>query len=258
MTPKTSPSTEGESGESRTERLHKVMARAGVASRRECEWMIAAGRVAVNGKVVTEPGTTVDPAVDIVEVDGRILQTDRPRRYFLMSKPAGYLTTVADPFGRKTVMQLLEGAEPGLFPVGRLDRDTTGLLLLTDDGELANRLIHPRYHVPKTYVALVEGVPNDAALRMLAQGVELDDGPTAPAEIGSILPSGARTSVEITVREGRKRQIRRMFEAVGHPVHELRRTRFGPLSDESLADGDVRELTTEEVERLQHATEPEP
>jgi 23S rRNA pseudouridine2605 synthase len=252
MTSKRSRSTEPDP---RGERLQKGIARAGVASRRACERLIAAGRVTVNDEVVTEPGTRVLPGLDSVSVDGRPIGVTAPRRYVLLDKPPGYLTTVTDPFGRRTVMDLVPDERPGLFPVGRLDLDTEGLLLLTDDGELGNRLIHPRYHVPKTYEAVVEGAPSAEVLSALEGGVELEDGLTSPAQIGRVEHREDGTLVEITIHEGKKRQVRRMFAAVGHPVSRLARTRFGPLTREGIEPGGTRHLTADEVRSLRHGAD---
>lgn len=235
------------------ERLQKFLARAGVASRRRAEELIRLGRVAVNGETVTDLGVKVDPARDAVTVDGETVQPPRAYRYVLLNKPAGVVTTLADPQGRRTVAEFVPPDAPRLFPVGRLDYNTTGLLLLTNDGELAHALMHPRYHVPKTYRALVDGVPDLADVERLRAGVRLDDGMTAPAEV-SVSPAGPDTAVvTLTIREGRKRQVRRMLSAVGHPVRTLARIAFGPLTDEGLPIGSTRELSPAEVEALRAA-----
>lgn len=223
-------------------RLNAYLARAGVASRRRADELIKAGRVRVNGA----PGelNTVVGSRDVVEVDGERV---RPQKlaYVLLHKPAGVVTTARDPQGRRTVVDLI-GRRPGIVPVGRLDADTTGALLLTNDGPLAHRLAHPRYEVDKVYVAEVEGRPGDAALRRLAEGVELEDGRSAPARIRRLGPS----SVELTIHEGRKHQVKRMLEAVGHPVLSLHRSRYAGLTADDLAPGKSRELTGEEVSVL--------
>jgi 23S rRNA pseudouridine2605 synthase len=229
------------------ERLQKVMARAGLGSRRACEELIAAGRVAVNGEVANL-GRRVDPDADRLEVDGVPVSVRPGRVYYLLNKPAGVVTTAADPEGRRTVVDLLP-AEPRVFPVGRLDAATEGLLLLTNDGELAQHLTHPRYGVEKEYLADVEGRPTPAAARRLRQGVELEDGPTAPAKVAIVPPSGLR----ITIHEGRNRQVRRMCEAVGLPVRRLIRTRIGPVADRRLRPGQWRPLSNEEVRALEQA-----
>lgn len=237
------------------ERLQKVMARAGVASRRHSEELIQAGRVTVNGRVVTELGTKVVAGKDIIEVDGRPLGKPESLVYVLLNKPKGYVTTLYDPEGRDKVTDLL-GDEIGqrIYPVGRLDYDTEGLLLLTNDGELANALMHPAKQVKKTYIAKVRGVPGPAKLRALEKGIELDDGPTAPADV-KVLEVKAPNSAVVSIRihEGRNRQVRRMFEAVGHEVIHLRRITLGPLHLKDLPVGQWRELTEQEVRELYNA-----
>ena len=229
-------------------RLNAFLARAGVASRRRADELIKAGRVTVNG----EPGqlNTVVGARDRVEVDGR--QVERQRlRYVLLHKPAGVLTTASDPQGRPTVVELVPG-EPRVVPVGRLDADTTGALLLTNDGELAHRLAHPRYGVEKTYVAEVEGDPDEAALQRLRDGLELDDGLTAPARARRL----GRGRVELVLHEGRKHQVKRMLAAVGHPVERLHRSAYAGLTLEGLEPGACRELEPSEVAELSEAARP--
>jgi len=233
------------------QRLQKFLARAGVASRRGSEDLMTAGRVAVNGQVVTELGTKVDPARDVVTVDGREVVLGAGCAYYALDKPSGYVTTMSDTHGRPTVAELLpEGAPAGLFPVGRLDQDTTGLLLLTTDGELAYRLMHPRYHVPKTYVAHVQGRITEAEVGSLREGITLDDGPTKPAQVSIEAATPRVSRVEITLTEGRKRQVRRMFDAVGHRVTKLRRVRFGPVELGDLRAGRTRPLTEAEIAEL--------
>src|SRR6266516_3172149 len=231
-------------------RLNAYLARAGVASRRNADELIKAGRVLVNG----EPGqlNTFVGARDRVELDGERL---RPQAlaYVLLHKPAGVVTTARDPQGRPTVVDLVDHPAR-IVPVGRLDADTSGALLLTNDGPLAHRLAHPRYEVEKVYVADVEGRPDDRALRRLAEGVELEDGHTAPARARRLGPS----RVELAVHEGRKHQVKRMLEAVGHPVQRLTRTRYAGLELGSLAEGEWRELTGAEVNALRTATSTRP
>lgn len=237
------------------QRLQKVMAQAGVASRRHSEELIQAGRVTVNGKVVTELGTKVVPGRDLVEVDGRPLGRPENLVYILLNKPKGYVTTLYDPQGRPKVTDLLEAAvAERVYPVGRLDFDTEGLLLLTNDGQLANALMHPAHQVKKTYIAKVRGVPGPAKLRALETGIELDDGPTAPAEVKliEVKPPNAAT-VSIRIHEGRNRQVRRMFEAVGHEVIHLKRTTLGPLHLKDLPLGQWRELGERELRELKAA-----
>lgn len=215
---------------------------------------MTAGRVSVNGEVATSPGTKVRPLTDRIEVDGRPVSISGERFYIALNKPSGLVTTMSDPHGRPTVASVVPAREhPGLFPVGRLDMDTTGLLLFTTDGELSHRLLHPKWKVPKTYEALVDGSPQQTELDALRGGVMLDDGMTAPAEISLVETKGPRTLVRMTISEGRKRQVKRMFSAVGHPVVELHRTAFGPVLLGELPIGSYRELTDAEVAALRHA-----
>lgn len=273
-------------------RLQKFLARAGVASRRGSEVLISTGHVCVNGARVTELGSKVDVDVDVVEVDGVRVELPRECVTIMLHKPAGYVTTMADPQGRPTVAELVpagQGRFAGLYPVGRLDADTTGLLLFSTDGELGHALLHPRRHVVKRYLALVEGRPDARELTQLTRGVKLSDGMTLPAEVrvlegaherraAQLIGCGASSSgnarrhtgkrsravleragacsyVEVGLREGRKRQVRRMLEAVGHPVVALHRQAFGPLDLGDLARGQWRELSQEEVEALQAASQ---
>jgi pseudouridine synthase len=226
-------------------RLNAYLARAGVSSRRKADELIKAGRVRVNG----EPGelNTFVASGDRVEVDGRPVEKQR-LAYLLLHKPAGVVTTARDPQGRPTVVDLVP-RDPRVVPVGRLDADTTGALLLTNDGETAHRLAHPRYAMAKVYEADVEGEPSTAALRTLSEGVELEDGRTAPAQVRRVGPS----RIELTLREGRKHQVKRMCEAVGHPVRRLHRSAYAGLTLGGLEPGAWRELTAAEVERLQAA-----
>ena len=226
------------------ERVQKVLARAGVRSRRVCDDLVAAGRVTVN-RVPAEPGQRVDPRADEVAVDGVPVPVAPDLVYYLLNKPSGVVTTASDPEGRPTVLDLVP-AEPRVFPVGRLDFDTEGLIVLTNDGALAQRLAHPSHGVPKEYLAEVEGTPGPAALRRLREGVELDDGPSAPAVVGQVAPHALR----IVVHQGRNRQVRRMLEAVGHPARRLVRTRIGPIADPGLRPGRWRLLRSEEVRAL--------
>jgi pseudouridine synthase len=223
-------------------RLNAFLARAGVASRRGAEDLIRAGRVRVNGEVA-ELATFVGPR-DEVELDGRRLAPEPPA-YVLLNKPVGVVTTARDPHGRPTVVGLV-GHERHVVPVGRLDADTTGALLLTNDGALAHRLAHPRYEVDKVYEAEVEGEPSAEALRRLAEGMELDDGRTSPARVRRLRPS----RIELTIHEGRKHQVKRMCEAVGHPVRRLHRSSYAGLRVDDLAPGEWRELSEDEVARL--------
>jgi 23S rRNA pseudouridine2605 synthase len=224
-------------------RLNAYLARAGVASRRGAEDLIRAGRVRVNGEVAGL--ATFVESRDTVEVDGRPIEPE-PLTYVLLHKPAGVVTTARDPQGRATVVGLV-GHERRVVPVGRLDADTTGALLLTNDGPLAHRLMHPRYEVDKVYEAEVEGEPSDEALAQLAKGVELDDGRTAPARVRSL---GSPSLVELTIHEGKKHQVKRMLQAVGHPVRRLHRSRYAGLTLDGLAPGEWRALTPGEVAKL--------
>jgi pseudouridine synthase len=230
-------------------RLNAYLARAGVASRRKADDLIKTGHVTVNGS----PGqlNTFVESRDRVEVDGRPVSLQQ-LTYRLLHKPAGVVTTASDPQGRRTVVDLVPG-EPRVVPVGRLDVETTGALLLTNDGELAHRLAHPRYGVEKVYEVTVEGEPDDAALRALADGVELDDGRTAPARVRRLAPN----RIELSIHEGRNRQVRRMLEALGHPVNALHRSRYAGLTVDDLAPGTWRDLGAGEVEALRSAPDPE-
>jgi 23S rRNA pseudouridine2605 synthase len=230
-------------------RLNAYLARAGVASRRRADELISAGRVLVNG--ARGELNTIVGARDVVEVDGERLEA-QPLAYVLLHKPAGVVTTARDPQGRKTVVELVPHT-PRVVPVGRLDADTTGALLLTNDGQLAHRLAHPRYGVDKVYEAEVEGVPGDDALRALREGMALEDGATAPAG-ARLLRRGSPSSVlELTLHEGRKHQVKRMCEAVGHPVRRLHRSRYAGLDLRGLEPGEWRELTTDELAALRSA-----
>ena len=228
-------------------RLQKVLAQAGLGSRRTCDELIDARRVRVNG-VVARPGQRVDPETDVVEVDGAQIGVRQGLVHYLLNKPAGVITTADDPQGRPTVVDLVE-TDARIFPVGRLDADTEGLLLLTNDGDLAHRLTHPSYGVEKEYLAEVEGAPSRGAVRRLREGVDLEDGRTAPAKVAVLDDRLLR----ITIHEGRNRQVRRMCEAVGHPVRRLVRTRIGPLVDRDLPPGAWRALTQDEVRALERA-----
>ena len=231
-------------------RLGKFLASAGVASRRGAEELIRAGRVTVSGVLVTDPARDVGGG-DAVAVDGKEVGVPGGRVVYAVNKPAGVVSTARDPQRRPTVVSLAP-AGVRLYPVGRLDIDTTGLILLTNDGELAHRLTHPRFEVPKTYRAVVSRPPvRERTLRALREGIELDDGPSLPARVERV----AADALEITIREGRKRQVRRMLEAVGHPVRRLERIRFGGLELGSLAEGACRELTPDEVSALRRAAE---
>jgi len=243
-------------------RLQKIIAAAGVASRRAAEALMRDGRVRVNGQVVTEPGSRADPEVDDIRVDGRRVRPAGRRRYLLLNKPRGVVTTRDDPQGRRTVMDLLTGVRESVYPVGRLDYDSEGLLLLTNDGDLAARLTHPRHGLERVYEARVRGVPDAGALRRLARGVSVDGHRTAPAT-ATLVAAGRgqrkdQALVRIGIREGRKRQVRHMCEAIGHPVVRLRRVRFGPVQDPGLRPGHFRDLSPAEVRALRRAVEAAP
>ncbi len=236
-------------------RLQKLIAGSGLASRRKAEMLIAAGRVTVNGKVVTKLGTKVDPGRDHVKVDGRHLTGAQPFVYLVLNKPRNVMSTLNDPGGRDTVKDFLHGVSVRVFPVGRLDFDSEGLMLLTNNGELAQALLHPRYHVPKTYLIKVKRVLADDAIAQLQQGVQLEDGLTGPAVVKKVKRAEQNSWLEITIREGRKHQVKRMLEAVGHPVIKLMRIRMGPLSLGDLAPGEFRFLTDREANALRELVE---
>ena len=285
-------------------RLQKILSTAGVASRRASERLMAEGRVSVNGETITELGSRADPEHDDIRVDGRRITTAARRLYLLLNKPRGYVTTRSDPEGRPTVLDLLPGVREYLYPVGRLDYNSEGLLILTNDGELAARLMHPRHEFERVYEAEVRGVPDDRALARLARGIVLDGRRTAPAKVRLLGPSKhflgrvgphphapirptsrgvagstsdiaagphpharqdlalerrlsrSGATIEITIHEGRSRQVRQMCEAVGHPVVRLRRVRFGPIADRGLKVGSFRALTADELERLKVRASP--
>jgi len=236
------------------ERLQKLIAAAGVASRRHAEEMIAAGEVTVNGQVVREPGTKADPARDHIKVRGRLINPSlaaREKVYVLLNKPRGYLSSAADPEGRPLVTDLVPASLGRLHPVGRLDFNTEGLLILTNDGELTNYVTSARNKVRKVYEVKVKGVPPEQAVARLRRGIRLDDGVrTAPAEISLVEETGHNAWYEVVLREGRNQQIRRMFDAVGHSVVKLRRVRIGDITDEQLRPGEFRTLAPQEVARL--------
>ncbi len=234
------------------ERLQKALARAGLGSRRSCETLIADGKVEVNGTTATL-GDRVDPETDHVRVEGVSVNLDPNVRYLALHKPAGVITTLDDPQGRLTVRELLPTDGPRVFPVGRLDRDTEGLLLVTNDGELANRLTHPRYGVEKEYLAEVQGRPGREHLARLRAGVELDDGPATARHARIVDARPDRGAIELVMTEGRKREVRRLLEAVGLPVLRLIRVRVGPVKLGGLPPGGMRELSVEEVRDLMRA-----
>ena len=233
------------------ERLQKILSHAGVASRRETERLISEGHVKVNGKVVTEMGTKVDAGKDRIQVDGRLVAKEK-LVYLLLYKPKGCVTTSKDPEGRQTVLDLLEGIDARVYPVGRLDYHTEGLLLLTNDGELTQALIHPRHQVEKEYLVQVKGIPSEEKLDRLRAGIRLEDGVTAPVEVRlqEVLHEKNRSVLTVVLREGRNRQVRRMFDAIGFPVWSLKRIRFAFLTLQGVRRGKWRHLTTEEVADL--------
>lgn len=258
-------------------RLQKLLSQAGVASRRAAEKLIEEGRVSVNGHTIREMGVKADPAVDDIRVDGRRLRAPERHRYILLNKPAGVVTTRSDPQRRQTVVDLLQGVREYVYPVGRLDYDSEGLLLLTNDGDLAARLTHPRHEVERTYEAYVSGTPDHDAIEQLRRGIPLDGRRTMPAEVkllsrgvaprkgvpyerGKVASNDKRVNgvVLITIREGRNRQVRRMCEAVGHPVRKLRRVRIGPITDRRLRVGEWRDLSLQEVRLLKNLVEARP
>ena len=234
-------------------RLQKVLSQAGLGSRRACEALISEGHVEVNSEVVTEQGRRVDPERDVIRVDGARIPPPRRHLYLALNKPRGVVVTMDDPKGRRTIADLLaEGAKRSLkkerlFHVGRLDTDTEGLLILTNDGDFAHRLAHPSYQVPKTYIAEVSGVMSPQTLRRLRRGVTLDDGPVRPTSVKIVSSVGEKTLIKITLQEGRNRIVRRTMEAVGHPVRRLSRIGIGPVRLGNLKVGEYRELTREEL-----------
>ena len=244
------------------ERLNRFLARAGVASRRAADALIASGSVRVNGARPPASGMVIDPDKDRVTVDGRLVRPPTTHRHLMLNKPLGVITTARDESSRTTVLDIVGEEGMGghrLFPVGRLDADSTGLLLLTDDGQLAYRLTHPRYKVPKEYEVVVAGVPTSRDVRMLREGVQLDDGMSAPAEVELVRATtgdrdSGRAELRVVIREGRQRQVRRMVQAVGHKVQSLRRTAYGPLRLGRLKTGGWRVLSSGEITALRRAT----
>jgi 23S rRNA pseudouridine2605 synthase len=238
------------------ERLQKIISQAGVASRRASEQLMREGRVTVNGETIRELGTKADPSTDDIRVDGRRIKIPERHRYVLLNKPRGYVTTRSDPEKRPTVLDLLRGVREYVYPVGRLDFDSEGLLILTNDGDLAARLTHPSHGVPRVYDAKVLGVPDEHDVKRLARGIVVDGRRTTTADV-QLLPAGrsAHATLRLTVHEGRNRQVRKMCEAIGHPVDHLKRISIGPIRDSRLKLGHWRDLTPEEVKSLRRATE---
>jgi pseudouridine synthase len=245
------------------DRLQKILSAAGIASRRAAEVMIQEGRVTVNGQTVTELGTKADPDSDDVRVDGRRVKASQRRRYILLYKPRGYITTRSDPQQRPTVIDLLTkgGVREYVYPVGRLDYDSEGLLLLTSDGDLAARLTHPRHGVPREYQVRVRGIPDRHAIERLSKGILLDGRRTAPAGVSLVKvvdqEDGPQAILSFVIREGRHRQVRHMCDAIGHPVVRLKRVRIGPISDEHIRPGEFRDLSDREVALLKRAGTPD-
>lgn len=231
-------------------RLQKVLSAAGVASRRASEELIAEGRVEVNGQPVLEMGVRVDPERDVIRVDGARIPSARRHTYWVLNKPRGVVSTMDDPEGRPSLADYLPRKSDRLFHVGRLDTDTEGLILLTNDGEFTHRMTHPSYEVPKTYLAEVEGDVDAKVARRLEKGITLDDGPVRPDKLKVVMRSPEKSLVEVTLHEGRNRIVRRMFDAVAHPVRRLSRTRIGPVRLSQLAPGEIRELTRDELGAL--------
>ena len=231
-------------------RLQKVIAGSGLTSRRKAETLIKEGRVTVNGKVVTVLGTCVDPTRDHVKVNGRHLKPQAPDIFLLLNKPAGYVSTMADPLKRPTIADLLGKGSIRIYPVGRLDYDTEGLLLLTNNGAIAQACLHPRYSVAKTYLAKIKGILTDQDITQLKHGLLLEDGPTAPAKARKVQKADVNSWIELTIHEGRKHQVKRMLEAIKHPVIRLKRIRFGPLTLGNLQPGHYRYLTDREANAL--------
>jgi 23S rRNA pseudouridine2605 synthase len=243
------------------ERLQKIIAHAGVSSRREAEAMIREGRVTLNGRVVSELGTRADPDRDHIKVDGKLITQAEPHRYILLYKPKEVMTTVEDPQGRRTVIDLVRGIRERIYPVGRLDFHSEGLVLLTNDGELAFKVSHPTHGSVKTYSVKVRGVPEERLVEKLRRGITIDGKRTLPCDIERMHTTGKRDDegnswFEVKLREGRTQQIRKMFQAVGHPVSKLRRIAIGPISDPKLTPGVWRELTKQEVKMLETMKEP--
>jgi 23S rRNA pseudouridine2605 synthase len=238
------------------ERLQKILANAGVASRRKCEELIQAGKVTVNEVVITELGAKADPLVDVITVSGRPIKREQ-KLYLLFNKPKGVITTMTDPKGRSAVTDYLKDIKERIYPVGRLDYDSEGLLLLTNDGDLAQKLTHPKHHVPKTYHATVERVPHGNDLEKLKRGIKLEDGMTSPAqaEYHDVDPEGKYATISITIHEGRNRQVRRMFDAIHHPVTRLKRISFGGITLGGLQRGKYRKLTAAEIQQLRDAAD---
>jgi len=232
------------------ERLQKVLAQAGVASRRQSELLITEGKVMVNGKKVTELGVKVDPEKDNILVNNKPIMLVQPKVYYMLNKPAGYISSVKDPQGRSTVLDLLTGVHERVYPIGRLDYETEGLLILTNDGELTHALTHPSHEISKVYLARVQGLPSLGSLRRFSKGLELEDGLTAPAKVEVVDYTKGKALLEIEIHEGRNRQVRRMCEAIGHPALYLKRVAVASLKLGKLPLGSYRSLSNNEVKEL--------
>ncbi len=237
-------------------RLNKFLSNAGVASRREADKLIVEGRIAVNNEVIQTLGAKIDDEKDIVTIDGKRIKSKDQFQYLIMNKPTGYLVTLKDPLQRPTVLDLIPNLKSRVFPVGRLDFDSEGLLLLTNDGELANRLMHPRYGIKKVYLVNVKNVPERSRLQILEKGIRIDGKKTAPAKVTLLKPGSKSALIRIELTEGRKREVRRMFEAIGHPVRDLKRIQFAELNLKNLKRGHWRYLTSNEVSNLKKLTSP--
>jgi len=231
-------------------RLQKLLAQSGIASRRKCEEIMLAGLVEVDGEIVTRLGTKVDPTTAVIRVSGKRLPPISPHVYLVLNKPRGVVSTMSDPEGRRTLQDLVEDRPERLFHVGRLDTDTAGLILLTNDGDFAHQMAHPSFEVDKTYVAEVEGEVSKATLRQIEDGVMLEDGPVKVTKVKLVGEHKDRTIVELVIHEGRNRIVRRLLEHVGHPVRRLTRTRFGPVTLIGIKTGEMRDLTTDELGSL--------
>jgi 23S rRNA pseudouridine2605 synthase len=236
----------------KTVRLQKIIARSGIASRRKAEELIQQGLVTVNGETVMTLGTKVDPVHDHIKVNGRHLKSQPPDMFLMLNKPLGYISTLHDPAGRPTIKALVPKPSLRLFPVGRLDYDSEGLLLLTNNGDIAQACLHPAHHVHKTYLVKIKGILEETEIQQLRRGLMLEDGPTAPAKVKKSGKAEANSWVEITIHEGRKHQVKRMFEQIGHPVIRLKRIQFGPLNLGSLPPGQTRYLSDKEANALRH------
>ncbi len=234
----------------RTIRLQKFLAECGVASRRKAEQLISRGAVSVDGRTITEMGCKIDPKRQEVRYQGRLIKPKTKWTYILLNKPKGYVTTMSDPQGRPIVTSLLKDLDTRLFPVGRLDIDSEGALLLTDDGALAHKILHPSHESTKTYEVVVKGIVSQGKIRKLEQGIEIEGKKTWPAKISQVKKQGSACRLEISIHEGRKRQVRRMFEAIGHPVINLKRTAYGKLQLGSLKSGAYRFLTPEDMKKV--------